>query len=359
MIHIFYLAGGNSARFGDANKLLIDFFGKPLFCYGLDVLMDAASKRDDCVISVVSRYDEILKYAEDNGLSAVFSEDSEQGASYSIRDGLAAAGNIAATDFMFFMVADQPFLRVATINELLYALTVDTEILSLCHEQRPGNPKIFSGKLLPEFHKLCGDEGGKKILSNHRVQRLQVASTLELLDIDRQDYLRHITNVFVTGGKSTGKSTLVNKLMKKLAISFGGYVTQPDAEYPEGSTYVMQDIATGEIQSISRYDKRIFKGIDSTFEGFGVRCVQEALDSINDCIVFDEIGRFERNCPLFLNALLQSFNSTKTVIGILKKEDLPHIYEYRCREDSVVLDLDAMTMLEAEQHLTFLLRNIY
>lgn len=189
MIFIFYLASGNSKRFLGKNKLLIEFQGKPLFCHGLDTLCNAIQDRTDCKLVVVSRYDEILQYAKAHDVSTVYSEDSVHGLSYSIRAGLNGVGDIAETDFISFVVADQPFLREATIKELLSSITSQTEILSLCHEGRLGNPKIFSGKLAVEFQKLVGDEGGKAILANHKVEIIPVTSPLELFDIDQEDCL--------------------------------------------------------------------------------------------------------------------------------------------------------------------------
>ena len=59
-IHIIYLAAGSSRRFG-SNKLLWEYEGRPLYRHGLDRLIEMSSDRDDCTLTVVSRYDEILE----------------------------------------------------------------------------------------------------------------------------------------------------------------------------------------------------------------------------------------------------------------------------------------------------------
>ncbi len=356
MIHIFYLASGNSRRFLGKNKLLIDFFGKPLFCHGLDALINVVNIRNDCQIVVVSRYEEILRYAEKNFVKAVCSEKSVNGISYSIVDGIKAVGEVAETDFMMFCVADQPFLREETIEELLAELTCSTDILSLCHEDMLGNPKIFSGKLVSELNNLTGDEGGKSILCNRDVKKVQVASSLELVDIDRADYLSNITNIFITGRIKVGKSTLIRKVMGN--YSHDGFLTLPDKVFNTGKTYTMKDIKTGYSEKISEHKEGVFYPVESTFENLGVNILEEAIKSKGKYVVLDEIGRFERRCTKFLSALEQVFDSKKIVVAVLKKENLPHIEKYRKRNDSLLLDLDKMSFLDAEKQLIFLLNSI-
>ncbi len=356
MNYIFYLASGNSKRFSGTNKLLFDFHGKPLFRHGLEALQSAISGRDDCKPIVVSRYAEILDYARENNLCTVYSEQSIHGLSYSIKDALQSVKSITDKDFMLFMVADQPFLRCETINRLLESITDDTEIISLCHEGRSGNPKIFNGKFAHELCTLKGDEGGKEILSRHRTHKIQVASSMELLDIDVQDYLSHITNIFITGGVKVGKTALIRRVLMNCKLSYRGYITVPHETYKEGSTYIMLDTKTEHFTPISSYECGLFKSVEHSFENFGVRCIKESLDSSSSHLVFDEIGRFEKQCTGFLQMLEHAFDSKKIVIGVLKKEELSHLIEFKSRKDCVVLDLDEMSIKEAEQQLEFLLR---
>lgn len=349
MIYIFYLASGNSRRYNNQNKLLTDFSGKPLYRHGLDTLQHAVLNRSDCKIIVVSRYDDILQYAKDNNIDAVYSEDSIKGVSYSIKDGLKSVDRISHKDYISFMVADQPFLRSATIQEMLDTLTEEIEILSLCHDEKLGNPKVFSGRFGPGFYKLTGDEGGKEIVKNHRVKKLQVASSIELLDIDTEDDLNFITNIFITGSVKVGKTTLIRNVMTRLEMSYNGYLTLPRETGLKRNTYDMKDMQKGISEPISEHSQGLFKGIERTFEEFGVCCIRECLENEVPYVVLDEIGRFESRCVNFLNMLEQAFDSSKIVIAVLKKEPLPHIQAYRARNDSVVLDLDKMSMREAEE----------
>ena len=97
MIHIIYMAAGNSRRFG-SNKLFYELDGKPMYRHLLDRLVGIEnrynkSKSDSQTIdiTVVTRYREILDYcARIPDCHAVISPDSEKGISYTIKAGIMA-----------------------------------------------------------------------------------------------------------------------------------------------------------------------------------------------------------------------------------------------------------------------------
>ncbi len=181
--HILYLASGSGRRFG-SNKLLHELDGKPMFLHGLQTLQQVAGEREDCDLLVVSRYTAIRQAAEAMGIAAVDSPDSEQGISYTIRAAIRGLGEIPQTDFLLFVVADQPYLTAASLHRLLDAAAPETEGASLCWGERPGNPTLFSARLIPELLALEGDRGGRAVLKNHRCTFVQATSEKELEDID-------------------------------------------------------------------------------------------------------------------------------------------------------------------------------
>ena len=155
MKHILYLAGGNSRRFGE-NKLLYELEGKPLYRHGLDMLVSLIQTRDDCTLTVVSRYDEVLDGARACGVRAVYSPESEKGQSYTIRAGLDAA---------------QPGVVCARVG----------------FGERRGNPALFSAALVPALRALRGDGGGRPLLLRPDCVLVQAGSERELYDIDTRD----------------------------------------------------------------------------------------------------------------------------------------------------------------------------
>lgn len=187
--HLIYLASGNSSRFGD-NKLLQSFGGKPLFLHGLERLLEVAEADPDCEITVVSRYPEIREASRALGVWAVDGPGSEKGVSYSIKAGIRSVSPCAEEDFLLFLCADQPHIFTDTLQRLLRRARPGTETAQLFAGKIPGNPVLFSAKLIPELLKLTGDSGGRAVLRRHPCIPVQAGNPLELCDIDTVEEMR-------------------------------------------------------------------------------------------------------------------------------------------------------------------------
>ena len=140
MIHVIYMAAGNSHRFGN-NKLLYLYEGKPLYRHGLELLLKLKQEMGEkLTVTVVTQYAEILEEVQDifercgmAGMQAVFCEESRLGASYTIRAGIEAVisqdpvsgqpkegqSMIGEKDYLMFMVADQPHLTLDSVRKLV------------------------------------------------------------------------------------------------------------------------------------------------------------------------------------------------------------------------------------------------
>ena len=191
MNHLILLAAGSSRRFG-GNKLLVPFHGKPLFAWGLATLKEVCREREDCTLTVVSRYPEIRKAAQALGAQAVDSPDSEKGQSYSIRAGLQALGAVGERDFLLFLPADQPWITPKTISRLLDAAGPDTWTATAAFGERVGTPTLFSARLLPDLMALEGNRGGRKLMGRPGEPCLVIptGSERELDDVDYPEQLQ-------------------------------------------------------------------------------------------------------------------------------------------------------------------------
>ncbi len=147
-------------------------------------------------------------------------------------------------------------------------------------------------------------------------------------------------NLALTGARQAGKSTLAEHLLTCLDLPYGGFRTTVYARTAAGPLYQLTDVITGETEPISHLTEEGIRGISAAFDGLGVRCLEGALRSDAPLLLLDEVGRFERNSPLFLQAVTRALDSPKRVILVLKKEELPYIADIRAREDTLVIDLD-------------------
>lgn len=198
MIHIIYMAAGNSRRFG-SNKLFYELDGKPMYRHLLDRLVGIKnrynkSKSDSQTIdiTVVTRYREILDYcACIPDCHAVISPDSEKGISYTIKAGIMAVQEQKKTgmqDYYMFAVADQPYLKSQSVIKLIDRVLKNTGGKRLAFSLRcgdaVGNPCVFNSSLIPQLLSLEGDKGGRSVAKKHDCVYVDIADERELMDID-------------------------------------------------------------------------------------------------------------------------------------------------------------------------------
>lgn len=220
MIHIIYMAAGNSRRFG-SNKLFYELDGKPIYRHLLERLIEIKDRYNNLEnaesnsrvidITVVTRYREILDYCSSiPDCHAVLSPDSEKGISYTIKAGIMAvqeqkkkngvrqkkqekssgmSQNSAETEeYYMFAVADQPYLKSQSVIKLIDKVFENTGREQLAFSLRcgaaVGNPCVFNSSLIPQLLLLEGDKGGRSVAKKHDCVYVDIADESELMDID-------------------------------------------------------------------------------------------------------------------------------------------------------------------------------
>ncbi len=246
MIHIIYMAAGNSRRFG-SNKLFYELNGKPMYRHLLDHLieikdrynklkntgtnkpldsdeMDADTVIDTYIgtdtglskkpgkktknaesnnpvidITIVTRYREILDYcACIPDCHAVLSPDSEKGISYTIKAGIMAVQEQKKTgmqDYYMFAVADQPYLKSQSVIKLIDKVLENKgnmkSVFSLRCGDTVGNPCVFHSSLISQLLSLEGDKGGRSVAKKYDCVYVDIADERELTDIDTLSNSKH------------------------------------------------------------------------------------------------------------------------------------------------------------------------
>ncbi len=203
-----YMASGFGRRFG-SNKLLTPLWGRPLYQHGLQHLLEAAGRLEDCgnfqtSVIVVSQYEEILDCARSLGAGAVYNPFSAEGITVSIRLGTMNAP--ADTELYLYFVADQPCLSAESVVRLVEGL-----VESGCGigSVKNGSPCIFAAKYREELLALTGDRGGRQIIRRHPedVWEMELPDK-ELWDIDLPGDLPFRIVVIGAGGKTTAVKQL-------------------------------------------------------------------------------------------------------------------------------------------------------
>lgn len=219
MIHIIYMAAGNSRRFG-SNKLFYELDGKPMYRHLLERLIEikdrynklknAESNNSVIDITVVTRYREILDYcAGIPDCHAVLSPDSEKGISYTIKAGIMAVQEqkklkkssevthhtAEKEEYYMFAVADQPYLKSQSVIKLIDKVLENKENKRLAFSLRcgdvVGNPCVFHSSLIPQLLSLEGDKGGRSVAKKYDCIYVDIADERELMDIDILSNSKH------------------------------------------------------------------------------------------------------------------------------------------------------------------------
>lgn len=205
MIHIIYMAAGNSRRFG-SNKLFYELDGKPMYRHLLERLVEIKDRYNKLKsdspaidITVVTRYREILDYCSSiPDCHAVLSPDSEKGISYTIKAGIMAVQEQKKTgmqDYYMFAVADQPYLKSQSVIKLIDKVLENKGnkrlVFSLRCGDAVGNPCVFHSSLISQLLSLEGDKGGRSVAKKHDCVYVDIADERELMDIDTLSNSKH------------------------------------------------------------------------------------------------------------------------------------------------------------------------
>lgn len=159
--------------------------------------------------------------------------------------------------------------------------------------------------------------------------------------------------MMVTGLPGTGKSTLCQRVLDGLNWKAGGFLTRPVFTlekrigfnlYPlEGGQLVIPGFPIARENSSGEY--RLFH---HTFTNMGVNAIERGLKGQNDCLLMDEVGRFEREQKIFLEAVWAALNQKEMpVLVVLKKENLPFNERVWRMKEGIHIDLDRMDREEA------------
>ena len=205
MIHIIYMAAGNSRRFG-SNKLFYELDGKPMYRHLLERLIEIKDRYNKLKsdspaidITVVTRYREILDYCSSiPDCHAVLSPDSEKGISHTIKAGIMAVQEQKKTsmqDYYMFAVADQPYLKSQSVIKLIDKVLENKGdkrlVFSLHCGDAVGNPCVFHSSLIPQLLSLEGDKGGGSVAKKYDCVYVDIADERELMDIDTLSNSKH------------------------------------------------------------------------------------------------------------------------------------------------------------------------
>jgi|SRR5208283_1890837 len=148
-------------------------------------------------------------------------------------------------------------------------------------------------------------------------------------------------NIFLTGAPSSGKTTIIKKVIKALTVPANGFYTEEERKEDKRVGFVLNSLdghkgylAHQDIRSdlhIRRYGVSI-----ENIESIAVPSIAPVSGQI---IILDEIGKMECFSKVFREAALKALDSPSIVIGTITLGGDEFIETVKTREDMEILEV--------------------
>lgn len=148
-------------------------------------------------------------------------------------------------------------------------------------------------------------------------------------------------NIFLTGAPSSGKTTVIKKIIKALPVPANGFYTEEERIESKRIGFLMHTLdgkkgylAHQDIESeyhIRRYGVSI-----KNIETIAVPAI-EPID--NQVIIIDEIGKMECFSPKFMEAAQKALDSPNIVVGTITFGGTDEIQNVKKRTDIDIIEV--------------------
>jgi nucleoside-triphosphatase len=142
-------------------------------------------------------------------------------------------------------------------------------------------------------------------------------------------------NIFLTGAPSSGKTTVIKKVIERLKVKAKGFYTEEERIEGKRVGFMMKTLdgkkaylAHQDIDSL--YHIRRYKVSIENIESIAVPSIKPENDYI---IILDEIGKMECFSEIFKKAALEALNSPNIVIGTITYGGDEFITSIKNRDD--------------------------
>lgn len=148
-------------------------------------------------------------------------------------------------------------------------------------------------------------------------------------------------NIFITGKKGVGKSTLLKKIIEEIDCSIGGFVEEKLLGKELYFFNVISLYDLNDIYIIGSYDVKK-KSLHPLIENFNIISENILLKSLyhRELIVLDELGFLEEGSELFKETIYKILDSNKPVLGVLKECNTDFINKIKSRNDVHIIKID-------------------
>lgn len=177
-------AAGSSSRMRGRDKLLENVDGMPLLRRQAGIAIESG-----CEVVVAIPKGNVARREAIGGLAVTMIEveDAAEGLGATLRAATLHFMQFAPDRAMLILLPDVPGITASDIRsaiERFEAAGGDTPTRATDAEGRPGTPLIVPPRLLPQFAKLSGDEGGRAVLKDETINSVLLQGDRATRDLD-------------------------------------------------------------------------------------------------------------------------------------------------------------------------------
>jgi CTP:molybdopterin cytidylyltransferase MocA len=192
------LAAGGSTRMGRP-KQLAELGGRPLLAHVLAAAEDAPLDR--VVVALGGAAAEVLDRVDLRRAEPLVVEGWAAGMGHVLAAALAQVGD--GWGAVVVLLGDQPLVPGRAVARVVEAwLAGAGPVVTASYGGRPGHPKLFDRRLLPDLLRLTGDAGARDLLAAHPgwVHRVEVGDLGSDADVDVEADLERVGRILTTSG---------------------------------------------------------------------------------------------------------------------------------------------------------------
>jgi nicotine blue oxidoreductase len=194
------LAAGGSTRMGRP-KQLAELAGRPLLAHVLAALDEAPVDR--VVVALGGAADLVLDRVELGRAEPLVVEGWAAGMGHVLAGTLARAGD--DWEAVVVLLGDQPLVPGRAVARVVEAWRAGAgPVVTATYGGRPGHPKLFDRRLLPDLLRLAGDAGARDLVAAHRdrVHRVEVGDLGSDADVDVEADLERVGQMLATSNSN-------------------------------------------------------------------------------------------------------------------------------------------------------------
>jgi molybdenum cofactor cytidylyltransferase len=197
------LAAGGSTRMGRP-KQLAELAGRPLLAHVLAAAEDAPVDR--VVVALGGAAAEVLDRVDLGRAEALVVEGWAAGMGHVLASTLAQATD--GWGAVVVLLGDQPLVPGRAVARVVEAWRAGAgPVVTATYGGRPGHPKLFDRRLLPDLLRLGGDAGARDLVAGHPewVHRVEVGDLGSDADVDVEADLERVGQMLSTTTPSNGR----------------------------------------------------------------------------------------------------------------------------------------------------------